>query len=134
MPRRTVSIPLALAGLSACSWGYDHPQSPRAGFISELGPAYRGREWAEPRRPHEGELSGPGLAILDEWLKETPEGRAIVTLGFSEAGQGVVSEDVAHRVNSWFRRYADQDRNMTLTDPEIRTALVAAAGRHVRQP
>ena len=132
MPRRAFSIILAAAGLSACATGYD-AQPRRITFISEPGPAYRGGQWAEPRRPYEGELTGPGLAILDDWLKETPEGRAIVTLGFADAGGGVVSEDVAHRVNIWFRRYADQDRDMTITDPEIRTALVAAAGRYVRR-
>ena len=47
-------------------------------------PAYRGGgEWAgasRMRAPFEGALTGPGLAQLDDWLKETPEGRAIVTL------------------------------------------------------
>ena len=82
--------------------------------------------------PIDGALSGPGVEILDDWLKETAEGRAIVTLGFRDAGHGAVSEDVAHRANIWFRRYADRDRDMIITDPEIRTALVAAAGRYFR--
>jgi hypothetical protein len=56
----------------------------------------------------------------------------VVTLGFRDAAGGVVSEDVAHRANIWFRCYADRDRDMIVTDPEIRTALVAAAGRYVR--
>lgn len=133
MHRRALLITLALAGLSACSWGYDGYGYGAYSAYGPAGPAYRGREWAEPRRPYEGELTGPGLAILDDWLKETPEGRAIVTLGFGAAGGGVVSEDVAHRVNIWFRRYADHDRDMTITDPEIRTALVAAAGRYIRR-
>jgi hypothetical protein len=141
MARRTLLITLALAGLSACSWGYDGdygaPDHVRVGFLSEPdGYAYRGRAWAPPRQtrmPFAGELAGPGLAILDDWLKETPEGRALVTLGFSDAGRGMVSEDTAHRANIWFRRYADQDRDMTLTDVEIRTALVAAAGRYLRR-
>jgi len=131
MPRRALLILLALAGLSACSWGYDGYGH---GGHDPSGPAYGGREWAEPRRPFEGELTGPGSAILDDWLKETPEGRAIVTLGFRDAARGVVSEDVAHRANLWFRLYADQNRDMIITDPEIRTALVAAAGRYVRRP
>ena len=126
MRRHALLTVLALAGLSACSWGYD-------GDYGHGGYAYRGHAWAaEDRRPHRGELTGPGVEILDDWLKETPEGRAIVTLGFREAGRGVVSEDVAHRANIWFRRYADSDRDMILSDPEIRTALVAAAGRYVR--
>jgi hypothetical protein len=94
--------------------------------------AYDGGDWSN-RRPYEGELQGPGVASLDPWLLETAEGRAIVTLGFREAGNGFVSEDVAHRANIWFRRYADQDCDLTITDPEIRTALVAAAGQYLRQ-
>ena len=46
----------------------------------------RRRLGAGKRRPHDGELRGPGVEILDDWLKETREGRAIVTLGFRDAG------------------------------------------------
>ena len=53
-------------------------------------------------------------------------------MGFMAAAEGFVSEDTAHRANIWFRRYADQDRDMRITDPEIRTALVVAAGRYLR--
>jgi hypothetical protein len=96
------------------------------------GYAYDGGDWSGPRRAYEGDLEGPGLSILDPWLKETAEGRAIVTLGFREAARGFVSDDVAHRANIWFRRYADYDGDMRITDAEIRTALVTAAGRYVR--
>jgi len=94
--------------------------------------AYRGSEWSGPRQAYQGDLHGPGLAILDPWLKETREGRAVVTLGFRDAARGFVSEDVAHRANIWFRRYADQDCDLRITDPEIRTALAAAAHRYMR--
>lgn len=117
MRRFACLILLAALGLSACA--HDR-QRTRIGFISE------------PRRAYQGELHGPGLAILDDWLKDTREGNVVVTMGFAEAHRGFVSEDVAHRVNVWFRRYADHDRDMILTDPEIRTALVHAAGRWVR--
>ena len=133
MRRRALMTILALSGLSACASNY-HGARGRTADAPRGPPAYRGGEWAEPRRPFEGALTGPGLAILDDWLKDTPEGRAIVTLGFSDAARGTVSEDVAHRANIWFRRYADRDRDMIVTDPEIRTALVAAAGRYVRRP
>ena len=120
MRRSVCLILLAALGLSACTHD-SHRGRHRIGFISE------------PRQPYEGALRGPGLAILDDWLKDTREGRIVVTMGFAEAHQGDVSEDVAHRVNVWFRRYADRDRDMILTDPEIRTALVAAAGRWARR-
>lgn len=119
--RLRAMVAVAALGVSACAHGYDDY-------------AYEGSHWSGPRTPYEGELHGPGVEILDPWLKETREGRAIVTLGFRDAGEGLVSEDVAHRANIWFRRYADQDRDMRVTDSEIRTALVAAAGRYVDGP
>lgn len=113
--KRWILAAFAALGASGCASDY----------------AYRGDEWAT-RRPYAGELRGPGVDILDPWLIETPEGRAVVTLGFRDAGNGFVSEDVAHRANIWFRRYADHDCDMRVTDVEIRTALVAAAGRYLR--
>ena len=103
-----------------------------SGCATHRGYAYDGGDWAGPRRPYEGELSGPGVALLDPWLVETAEGRAVVTLGFSEAANGVVSEDVAHRANIWFRRYADENCDLRVTDAEIRTALVTATGHYLR--
>lgn len=91
---------------------------------------YDGRDWSGPRERHAGPLTGPGLAVLDPWLRETREGRDIVTLGFADAAQGFVSVEVAHRANIWFRRYADTDRDLCLTDPEIRVALVQASREH----
>ena len=140
MRRRTILTILALAGVSACAWGYDqhyYAEAPRPMIMAAPAPAYRGHAWAAPRAqrmPFEGDLSGPGLAQLDDWLKDTPEGRAIVTLGFTDAAGGVISEETADRANIWFRRYADTNRDMTITDAEIRTALVAAAGRYTRPP
>jgi len=93
--------------------------------------AYAGAAW-DGQRPEVDELRGPGVEILDRWLAETREGWSIVTLGFRDAAFGEVSEDVAHRANIWFRRYADSDRDMRITDEEIRIALVAAGGRYLR--
>lgn len=121
--RFLLSLPAALAalGAGACATGYGHGDY-----------AYGGREYAGVRQAYAGDLHGPGVALLDPWLKETREGRAVVTLGFREAGGGFVSESVARRANDWFRRYADQDCDMRITDPEIRVALAAAAGRYLR--
>ena len=119
----------AALGLAACA----HDDFHDAPGYAAYGPyAYAGRAWAE-RRPHQGDLRGSGVAMLDPWLRETAEGRAIVTLGFHAAAEGFVSEAIADRANIWFRHYADSNRDMRITDPEIRTALVAAAGRFVRR-
>ncbi|MBV9881773.1 MAG: hypothetical protein JO276_02055 [Sphingomonadaceae bacterium] len=134
MRRRTLLTLLALAGVSACAWGYDEHYYGPGPAGDAPPPVYRGRAWAAPqppRAPYEGRLTGPGLAQLDDWLKDTPEGRAIVTLGFSDAANGVISEETADRANIWFRRYADTNHDMTITDAEIRTALVAASRRYL---
>ena len=94
--------------------------------------AYDGSEWRGYREPYAGELRGPGVAQLDPWLRETAEGRAVVTLGFRDSAEGFVSEASADRANIWFRRYADENCDMKITDAEIRTALVTATGRYLR--
>jgi hypothetical protein len=151
MLRQALLIGLAASGLSACAWGYDGYYGPGYnypygyvypnGYNYFSGPVYyRGTQWTAPaaalppRQPYTGELSGPGVATLDEWLRDTTEGRAIVTLGFRDAINGVISEEVAHRANLWFRHYADYNRDMTITDEEIRTALVSGAGRYLPGP
>ena len=122
MVKGTIASLTLFAALAACA------HYPEGGSY-----AYDGSEWdGAYRGPHAGELEGPGVEILDRWLSETAEGRAVVTLGFQDAANGFVSEDVAHRANIWFRRYADENCDMTITDPEIRTALVTAAGRYLR--
>ena len=123
--RRLVNIVLAgaLTALAGACTTYDPYAQPLP---------YDGSAFAATRQPWLGELTGPGVAMLDPWLRETREGQAVVTLGFGEAIEGVISEPVAQRANAWFRRYADQNCDMRLTDAEIRTALVAAAGRYLQ--
>lgn len=123
------SVAGVVFGLAACA----HDDFHDAPIYAPYGPyAYAGQAWAE-RRPYSGDLRGPGVALLDPWLRETTEGRAIVTLGFHAAAEGYVSEAIADRANIWFRHYADSDSDMRITDPEIRTALVSAAGRFIRR-
>jgi hypothetical protein len=112
-------------GLAGCATWNEQGYGPAFGDYR-----YEGSQWGGTRERYVGPLQGPGLAVLDPWLRETREGRDIVTLGFSEASEGLVSIDLAHRANIWFRRYADTDRDMCLTDPEIRIALVQAAREH----
>lgn len=86
--------------------------------------AYDGQDF--DRGGGHGDFEGPGAEVLDPWLAETREGWFIVTRGFGDAAQGFVSDEVAVRANLWFRRYADADRDMRLTDEEIRRALAWA--------
>jgi hypothetical protein len=119
---------MVAAGVSACAVYDDYAygrgyHGHRYGDYQYNGDAYAG--WS--RAPEA--FSGNGAPLLDPWLAQTEEGRAVVGMGFDEGRRGRISAETAHRANSWFRRYADQDRDMRLTDEEIRLALVQAGGR-----
>ena len=92
---------------------------------------YEGSDWTG-RHGGGGPLRGPGVGLLDPWLAETGEGSLLVRAGWLRARRGFVDRRTAERANAWFRRYADTDRDLCLTDHEIRTALVWAA-RDVRR-
>lgn len=121
---------LALAlGVSACAYYDDYgarygpPGGSRYGDFMYDGSAYDRGAWEEGSM----RLGGPGAHILDPWLALTSEGRDILALGFNAGANGSISEEMADRANVWFRRFADNDRDMRLTDEEIRLALAHAA-------
>jgi len=74
-----------------------------------------------------GTFTGSGGDMLDPWLACTGEGEDLVRALFG-GRDGGIDEATADRANIWFRRHADTDRDMRLTDPEIKAALV----KHVR--
>ena len=73
-------------------------------------------------------FKGRGGDRLDPWLACTREGKDLVRRMFTR-GRGKIGADQADRANIWFRRHADTDRDMCLTDPEIKAGLVNHA-RH----
>jgi hypothetical protein len=101
---------LALAvGVTSCAHDEDY------GYQRGYGDyRYEGRQYG----------MGGGGAVLDPWLANTSEGRDIVATGFSP---GPLSAKMTDRANIWFRRYADTNRDLRLTDEEIRVALVQAS-------
>lgn len=114
MRERTIIGLLALAlGVTSCAYYDDYGMQQAHGYgdYGYDGGAYSGRR---------GEL-------LDPWLASTAEGQQIVRMGFADHPSGRISEESAHRANVWFRRYADTNRDLRLTDEEIRIALVQAA-------
>lgn len=94
---------------------------------------YYGRGYQEDRVPvadYDGGRFGPvavggtGSASLDPWLSGTDEGARFVLRRFDRDGDGRIKPGAARRANVWFRRYADTDMDLRLTDAEIRIALV----------
>lgn len=109
--RRGMIISLLAVALGVTSCAYYDDYAHQRGYGDYR---YEGRQFAR----------SDGGSVLDPWLAQTPEGRDIVSTGFAA---GPLSADVAHRANIWFRRYADTDRDLRLTDEEIRIALVQVA-------
>ncbi len=128
--RRSWLVAVAAMAATACAhdpYGYGSYGAFDTGHYDAQ---YSGGAWSGPRVPYAGSgLEGPGVAVLDPWLLETAEGQTIIRAGFRGAQTGFIDEDTAHRINIWFRRYADSNRDLQLTDPEIRLALVQAGGR-----
>ena len=132
---RVIALLAAATALSACTSYDDYAYGPGYyGYGDRVGWDDFGRygdyrydgDYYEPalRQEREAYLSGVGVEQLDPWLALTPEGRDIVTLGFDTDDDGRIAKDTAERANVWFRRYADTDDDLRLTDPEIRVALV----------
>ena len=127
---RALTLLLAVAGLSACAYSNDYgygygPTYPaygtaRYGDYRYDGADYYPGSWNGNAAP----ISGAGAQMLDPWLAQTTEGRTIVSTHIDLDHDGHITSGAAQRANVWFRRYADSDGDMRLTDPEIRMALV----------
>jgi hypothetical protein len=107
-------------GMAACATYYDGGY--RGGWGSH---DYVGRDYDRPGNDC-GFFGGSGGGKLDPWLACTEEGQGIVRDGFDSDRDRRLSSRTAERANIWFRRHADTNRDMRLTDPEVRAALVNA--------
>lgn len=105
--RMIVGIAL-LAALGGCeSWdgyGYGHP-SYAGGYYGGYG------------------VGGTGARDLDPWLSDTREGQRLVLARFDRNQNGEIGRERADEANSWFRRFADKNRDGKLTDAEINWGL-----------
>jgi len=120
---RLILVLAAAVSLAACAT-YGH----RGGHGGYGAYRYDGSAWAA--RHGGNPFHGPGADLLDPWLAETDEGRAMVRAGWRGARRGRIGRETAERANIWFRRHADVDRDLCLTDSEIRAALAWGA-RHI---
>ena len=126
MRKAATGLLLAAAlGVTACETydDYGHRGGGRYGGYDYVGSEYE--RLGNDCRAFQGE----GGAMLDPWLACTDEGRDLVRTLFDRGRDGHMDADSADEANVWFRRYADHDRDLCLTDPEIRAALVTHA-RH----
>jgi hypothetical protein len=112
---------VAALGVAAC-----------ATYLDDYGPGggwgsydYVGRDYDRPGNDCRF-FGGSGGARLDPWLACTREGQGIIARGFDPERDRRVGKRTAERANIWFRRHADTNRDMRLTDGEIRAALVNA--------
>jgi len=127
MRRSAIVVVLAVAlGVTSCAYYDDYAYARHGGGYGGYrydGVVYDRDRWDEAAM----RLQGPGSAMLDPWLALTSEGRDILARGFRAGADGFVSAEMADRANIWFRRYADSNRDMRLTDAEIRVALAHTA-------
>ena len=79
-----------------------------------------------------GFFEGSGGTLLDPWLACTREGQELVRYRYDSDEDRRIGSDTADEANVWFRRHSDTDRDLRLTDAEIRAGLVNAE-RHSRR-
>jgi hypothetical protein len=120
----------AAVGVSACAVYDDFSYGRAYGYHGHRYGDYRysGSHFTGWSRSSDA-FTGGGATLLDPWLAQTDKGRAVVTAAFDEGRPGHISAETAHRANAWFRRYADRNHDLSLSDQEIRTALLQAGTR-----
>lgn len=110
-------------GMAACATYYDGDERHGMHGRSYGGYAYQGGDYDRIANDC-GFFGGSGGRTLDPWLACTREGQGIVRRGFDGDDDRRLGRRTAERANIWFRRHADTNRDMRLTDPEVRAALV----------
>lgn len=77
-------------------------------------------------------VGGDGAKHLDPWLNGTQPGQRLILAFFDRNYNGRIGIDRAGEANRWFRRFADRDHDLRVTDDEINRGLVAL-DRKLRQ-
>jgi len=104
---RRLALPLlCLLAVSACAHDPYRYGGPSGGY------GYDGDDWSG--------RDMDDLSRLDPWLEDTREGEQIVGRALGRD----FHPDAVRDLNIRFRHFADTDRNLRLTDEEIRLALV----------
>jgi hypothetical protein len=85
-------------------------------------PVYQGGQYGAPG------IGGDGARKLDPWLAGTEAGNRLILVRFDRNRNQRIGTGRARQANTWFRRFADYDRDMRLTDAEISRGLGEVAG------
>jgi hypothetical protein len=113
-----VALLVTALGLAACET-YEEGMEPGPAAYRYVGQDY------QRLGNHCAVFGGPGAPMLDPWLACTREGQDLVRYRYGPRS-GNLSPAMADRLNIWFRRNADTNHDLRLTDPEIKAALVNA--------
>lgn len=89
-------------------------------------PVYQGGRYGEYG------IGGAGAKHLYPWLNGTQPGQRLILAFFDRNYNGRIGLDRAGEANRWFRRFADRDHDLRITDDEINRGLVVL-DRKLRQ-
>jgi hypothetical protein len=103
--------------LSACATAGSNDLGPEYRYAGPDTPTYVGDRY-DPE-----DVGGQGAQHLDPWLSGTLPGQQLVLARFDRNYDGRIGWDRAGEANRWFRRFADRNRDMRLTDREINRGL-----------
>jgi len=112
--------------LGACSTPGWRGQDFDYRYADDSYPVYPGGQYGEYG------VGGDGARHLDPWLSGTQPGQRLVLGFFDHNYNGRIGVDRAREANRWFRRFADRDHDLRITDDEINRALIAL-DRKLRQ-
>ena len=111
--------------------GYDSGYGHHGGYYNDDyrgGNGYHGDHGYGDYRDSPFRVSQRGR--LDPWLAHTWEGHKFIRDHYRVGRDNVLSRRDADEANAFFRRWADVDRDLRLTDVEIRTALTHTANNY----
>ena len=123
-----VTLFVAALGAAACETYYDDYGRGSGSYGRDYGRYdYVGRDYDRLGNDC-GFFAGAGGELLDPWLACVREGQQLVRDRYDRDQDRRIDAETADEANVWFRFHADHNRDMRLTDAEIRAALV----NHVR--
>ncbi len=120
MSPRTISACISLVLTGACTIADRTNEDPGFRYAAGRVPIYVGDDF----EGDQASIGGDGAEWLDPWLSGTVPGQHLVQTRFDRNFNGRIGIDRAGEANRWFRRFADRNGDLRLTDREISWGLV----------